>query len=83
MSFRPTATQGSRVQANLGTSTPACVTFWPPGDKGAMSLAAMLCPAHALFPSFHHGSAARYAIIAHVVHLVNRDYLAMCGDYYT
>ncbi|KAL4858875.1 Protein ACTIVITY OF BC1 COMPLEX KINASE 3 [Chlorella vulgaris] len=26
---------------------------------------------------------ARYAIIAHVVHLVNRDYLAMCGDYYT
>lgn len=27
--------------------------------------------------------AARYAIIAHVVHLVNRDYLAMCYDYYT
>jgi hypothetical protein len=27
--------------------------------------------------------AARYAIIAHVVHLVNRDYLAMCLDYYT
>ena len=27
--------------------------------------------------------AARYAIIAHVVHLVNRDYLAMCMDYYT
>lgn len=26
---------------------------------------------------------ARYAIIAHVVHLVNRDYLAMCYDYYT
>lgn len=26
--------------------------------------------------------AARYAIIAHVVHLVNRDYLAMCMDYY-
>ena len=25
---------------------------------------------------------ARYAIIAHVVHLVNRDYLAMCKDYY-
>ena len=27
--------------------------------------------------------AARYAIIAHVVHLVNRDYMAMCYDYYT
>ena len=26
---------------------------------------------------------ARYAIIAHVVHLVNRDYQAMCRDYYT
>jgi aarF domain-containing kinase len=26
---------------------------------------------------------ARYAIIAHVVHLVNRDYRAMCKDYYT
>lgn len=26
---------------------------------------------------------ARYAIIAHVVHLVNRDYLAMTRDYYT
>ena len=26
---------------------------------------------------------ARHAIIAHVVHLVNRDYLAMCYDYYT
>lgn len=26
---------------------------------------------------------ARYAIIAHVVHLVNRDYEAMCWDYYT
>lgn len=26
---------------------------------------------------------ARYAIIAHVVHLVNRDYDAMCRDYYT
>ncbi|PRW44567.1 putative aarF domain-containing kinase chloroplastic [Chlorella sorokiniana] len=26
---------------------------------------------------------ARYAIIAHVVHLVNRDYTAMCYDYYT
>jgi len=26
--------------------------------------------------------AARYGIIAHVVHLVNRDYLAMCEDYY-
>ncbi|PSC69892.1 putative aarF domain-containing kinase chloroplastic [Micractinium conductrix] len=26
---------------------------------------------------------ARYAIIAHVVHLVNRDYYAMCLDYYT
>lgn len=26
---------------------------------------------------------ARYAIIAHVVHLVNRDYPAMCKDYYT
>jgi len=26
---------------------------------------------------------ARYAIIAHIVHLVNRDYLAMCYDYYT
>ncbi|KAK9815500.1 hypothetical protein WJX72_004714 [[Myrmecia] bisecta] len=26
---------------------------------------------------------ARYAIIAHVVHLVNRDYMAMCQDYYT
>lgn len=26
---------------------------------------------------------ARYAIIAHVVHLVNKDYLAMCYDYYT
>jgi len=25
---------------------------------------------------------ARYAIISHVVHLVNRDYLAMCEDYY-
>eukprot|EP00210_Caulerpa_lentillifera_P001158 g1114.t1 len=25
---------------------------------------------------------ARYALIAHVVHLVNRDYLAMCQDYY-
>eukprot|EP00873_Tetraselmis_striata_P044616 jgi/Tetstr1/464880/TSEL_009617.t1 len=25
---------------------------------------------------------ARYAIIAHVVHLVNRDYYAMCEDYY-
>ncbi len=23
------------------------------------------------------------AIIAHVVHLVNRDYMAMCQDYYT
>lgn len=28
-------------------------------------------------------SSARYAIISHVVHLVNRDYLAMCYDYYT
>jgi len=28
-------------------------------------------------------AAARYAIIAHVVHLVNRDYMAMCYDYYT
>ncbi|KAG2496456.1 hypothetical protein HYH03_005679 [Edaphochlamys debaryana] len=26
---------------------------------------------------------ARYAIMAHVVHLVNRDYPAMCQDYYT
>lgn len=26
---------------------------------------------------------ARYAIMAHVVHLVNRDYQAMCRDYYT
>ncbi|GIL77467.1 hypothetical protein Vretimale_2971 [Volvox reticuliferus] len=26
---------------------------------------------------------ARYAIMAHVVHLVNRDYDAMCKDYYT
>ncbi|WIA09229.1 hypothetical protein OEZ85_008638 [Tetradesmus obliquus] len=26
---------------------------------------------------------ARYAIMAHVVHLVNRDYDAMCRDYYT
>ncbi|KAL3145629.1 hypothetical protein ABBQ32_003173 [Trebouxia sp. C0010 RCD-2024] len=26
---------------------------------------------------------ARYAIIAHVIHLVNRDYEAMCRDYYT
>ena len=26
---------------------------------------------------------ARYAIIEHVVHLVNRDYEAMCKDYYT
>ncbi|KAG2440282.1 hypothetical protein HXX76_004393 [Chlamydomonas incerta] len=26
---------------------------------------------------------ARYAIMAHVVHLVNRDYEAMCKDYYT
>eukprot|EP00775_Hariotina_reticulata_P010322 gene10322-10479_t len=26
---------------------------------------------------------ARYAIMAHVVHLVNRDYEAMCRDYYT
>ncbi len=26
--------------------------------------------------------AARYALIAHVVHLVNRDYPAMCRDYY-
>ncbi|KAG1659167.1 hypothetical protein FOA52_007548 [Chlamydomonas sp. UWO 241] len=26
---------------------------------------------------------ARYAIIEHVVHLVNRDYDAMCRDYYT
>lgn len=25
---------------------------------------------------------ARYALIAHIVHLVNRDYLAMCYDYY-
>ncbi len=25
----------------------------------------------------------RYAIIDHVVHLVNRDYDAMCRDYYT
>lgn len=25
---------------------------------------------------------ARYAIISHVVHLVNRDYPAMCRDYY-
>lgn len=25
---------------------------------------------------------ARYALIAHVVHLVNRDYDAMCMDYY-
>jgi len=25
---------------------------------------------------------ARYALIAHVVHLVNRDYEAMCNDYY-
>jgi aarF domain-containing kinase len=25
---------------------------------------------------------ARFAIMAHVVHLVNRDYLAMCNDYY-
>lgn len=25
---------------------------------------------------------ARYAIIAHVVHLVNKDYVAMCQDYY-
>ncbi|CAD7705399.1 unnamed protein product [Ostreobium quekettii] len=25
---------------------------------------------------------ARYAIIAHIVHLVNRDYAAMCEDYY-
>ena len=25
---------------------------------------------------------ARYAIISHVVHLVNKDYLAMCRDYY-
>lgn len=28
-------------------------------------------------------TSARYAIISHVVHLVNRDYLAMCYDYYT
>jgi predicted unusual protein kinase regulating ubiquinone biosynthesis (AarF/ABC1/UbiB family) len=28
-------------------------------------------------------SSARYAIISHVVHLINRDYLAMCMDYYT
>lgn len=27
-------------------------------------------------------ASARYALIAHVVHLVNRDYLAMCRDYY-
>jgi aarF domain-containing kinase len=27
--------------------------------------------------------AARLAIIEHVVHLVNRDYEAMCRDYYT
>jgi len=27
-------------------------------------------------------AAARYALIAHVVHLVNRDYAAMCNDYY-
>lgn len=27
-------------------------------------------------------ASARYALIAHVVHLVNRDYLAMCMDYY-
>lgn len=26
---------------------------------------------------------ARFAIMAHVVHLVNRDYKAMCKDYYT
>lgn len=25
---------------------------------------------------------ARYAIMSHVVHLVNRDYDAMCQDYY-
>lgn len=25
---------------------------------------------------------ARFAIISHVVHLVNRDYLAMTKDYY-
>lgn len=25
---------------------------------------------------------ARYALIAHIVHLVNRDYNAMCKDYY-
>lgn len=28
-------------------------------------------------------SNARYAIISHIVHLVNRDYLAMAYDYYT
>ena len=27
-------------------------------------------------------SAARYGLISHVVHLVNRDYSAMCRDYY-
>lgn len=26
---------------------------------------------------------ARFAIMAHVVHLVNRDYKAMCRDYYS
>ena len=34
-------------------------------------------------PPARPGPAARYAIISHVVHLVNRDYLAMCYDYYT
>lgn len=41
----------------------------------------MLTPA-LLFPRFQAPPNARYAIIAHVVHLVNRDYLAMCEDYY-
>lgn len=39
---------------------------------------------HAIFKKTPFGAEyARYAIIAHVVHLVNRDYEAMCRDYYT
>ena len=43
-------------------------------------------PTHVLLPVGMMSEApqyARYAIIEHVVHLVNRDYEAMCRDYYT
>ena len=41
-----------------------------------------LAPPLYLPPLYRPCPAARYAIIAHGVHLVNRDYLAMCLDYY-